>query len=108
MKRYPKFQEQLKRIINQTRLSSVDPEDIIDFESEWDEYKDKNEDTVLNELLPYFIKKKRTISIQGTNEEKDAHAVFAFSKSGVVAISNREFQRTVARLEKKILDAMAK
>ncbi|KAL8909957.1 MAG: hypothetical protein Q9171_004723 [Xanthocarpia ochracea] len=115
LKRYPKFQEQLKRIINQKRLSSIDPEDITDFQREWDEYKDKNEDTVLNELLPYFIKKKRTISIQGTDEEKDAHAVVSFSQSGVVAISNREFQRTCvplredgSPLEKKILDAMAK
>ncbi|KAL8951670.1 MAG: hypothetical protein Q9222_002376 [Ikaeria aurantiellina] len=114
--KYPEFQGQVRDIINAKRLSSVDPVDFAEFQQAWDVYHDKNEDTVLNELLPFFIKDKRSISIKaGTPEEEDARHVVSYLQSGLVKISNREFQRSCLPLreegmsiDKKLLDAMAK
>ncbi|KAL8993919.1 MAG: hypothetical protein Q9169_005983 [Polycauliona sp. 2 TL-2023] len=113
--KYPKFEEQVWGILNRKRVSSVDPVDFKEFEIAWDEYKDKNEDTVLNKLLPFFIKEKRTVSIEGTADTEDAKAVVSFLKSGLVEISNREFQRTCvpfqqdgSPVDKVLVDALAK
>lgn len=113
--KYPHFQQRVKNIVNQKRKSLVDPLEFSEFQLAWHTYKDKNEDTVLNKLLPFFMKDKRTISIDGSAEEEDAHAVVSYLRSGLVEITNREFQRTClplredgSPLEKKLLDAMAK
>ncbi|KAL8747097.1 MAG: hypothetical protein Q9184_007650, partial [Pyrenodesmia sp. 2 TL-2023] len=113
--KYPKFQEQVKNILKQKRKSSIDQFEFSEFRLVWQEYKDKNEDTVLNELLPFFMNDKRTISINSTAEEEDAYAVVSYFRSGLVKITNREFHRAClplredgSPLNKKLLDAMAK
>ncbi|KAI4096018.1 MAG: hypothetical protein LQ344_001252 [Seirophora lacunosa] len=113
--KYPHFQQQVKNILNQKRESKVDPLEFSEFQLAWHVYKDKNEDTLLNKLLPFFMKDKRTVSIDSKAEEEDAHAVVSYLRSGLVEISNREFQRTCLPLweggsppDKKLLDAMAK
>ncbi|KAL8917568.1 MAG: hypothetical protein Q9208_007851 [Pyrenodesmia sp. 3 TL-2023] len=113
--KYPRFQERVRNILRQDRQSSVDPREYSKFHRAWNRYKDKNEDTVLNKLLPFFIKDERTLSIDGTTEEENAYAVVPFLDSDLMEITNREFQRTCSPLredgsplEKKLLDAMAK
>ncbi|KAL8931863.1 MAG: hypothetical protein Q9211_006682 [Gyalolechia sp. 1 TL-2023] len=113
--KYPQFQATVQNILNRKRKSLVDPVDFSEFQLAWDRYKDKNEDTVLNKLLPFFMKEKRTVSVEGPFEEEDAHAVVSFMRSGLMEITNREFQRTCSPLredgspfDKKLLDAMAK
>ncbi|KAL9012213.1 MAG: hypothetical protein Q9173_003007 [Seirophora scorigena] len=113
--RYPHFQQRVKNILNQKRKSKVDPLEFSEFQLAWHVYKDKNEDTMLNKLLPFFMKDKRTVSIDSKAEEEDAHAVVSYLRSGLIEISNREFQRTCLPLweggsppEKRLLDAMAK
>ncbi|KAL8935125.1 MAG: hypothetical protein Q9216_005575 [Gyalolechia sp. 2 TL-2023] len=112
---YPQFQQRVKNIVNQKRKSMVDPLEFSEFQLAWHTYKGKNEDTRLNKLLPFFMKEKRTLSIDSPAEEEDAHAVVSYLRSGLIEITNREFQRTClplredgSPLEKKLLDAMAK
>ncbi|KAI4104044.1 MAG: hypothetical protein LQ345_007299 [Seirophora villosa] len=106
---------QVKNILIQKRQSKVDPLEFSEFQLAWHVYKDKDEDTMLNKLLPLFMKEKRTVSIDSKAEEEDAPAVVSYLRSGLVEISNREFQRTCLPLweggsppDKKFLDAMAK
>ena len=39
------------------------------------------------------MKEKRTVKVENAREEEDAYTVVSFLKSGLVEISNREFQR---------------
>lgn len=74
-----------------------------------------NEDTILSEWLHSFIKNSRTVSIDGTAEEKNTHAEVSYIKSGLRRTANQEFRRTCvplrgdgSPLDKKLFDAMAK
>ncbi|KAL8800747.1 MAG: hypothetical protein Q9182_004952 [Xanthomendoza sp. 2 TL-2023] len=82
-------------ILSRRRVSTVEPFDLEEFQVDWEEYKDKNEDTVLDKTLSFFMKEERTVKVENTGEEGDAyHTVVSLLKSGSVEISNRESQRT--------------
>ncbi|KAL8944300.1 MAG: hypothetical protein Q9211_000640 [Gyalolechia sp. 1 TL-2023] len=112
--RYPGFEKHIKEILYGKRSSSVNPVDFQEFQLVWDEYKDYNKDTILAELLPFFMKKKRTVLIEGTAEEEDVHTMVSFLKSGLVEISKGEFHRTClpfqddSTVDKELIDALAK
>ncbi|KAI4189852.1 MAG: hypothetical protein L6R41_001169 [Letrouitia leprolyta] len=113
--KYPDFEKQVNDILDRERSSSVDPGEFQDFQLAWNEYKDKNEDTVLNKLLPFFVKEKRTVKVEGMGRDEDVYAVVPFLKSGLVEISNREFSRTClpfqqdgSSIDKTLVSAMAK
>ncbi|KAL8689791.1 MAG: hypothetical protein Q9224_004560 [Gallowayella concinna] len=113
--KYPSFQERVKKIVTEKRQSSVDKQEYSEFQTTWDRYKDKNEDTVLNALLPFLIKSHRTVKIKGDIEDEEAYMVESFLKSDLMVITNREFSRSClplrpdgGPLDKKLVDAMAK
>lgn len=113
--KYPALKNKVTQILYRKRVSTVDPLDLQEFQEAWEEYKDENEDTVLNELLPFFMKEKRTVEIENPREQEDSHTVVSFLRSGLVEISNREFQRTCMPFQqdgtsqdKQLIDALAK
>ncbi|KAL8704613.1 MAG: hypothetical protein Q9201_002233 [Fulgogasparrea decipioides] len=134
--RYPSFVQRLETVLSRKRESDVTAQEFKEFRVAWHTYKDFNEDTVLNELLPYLIKSERSLPAsqataaaaadQGSSttdkevrlaalSEDEKFTSVSFLESGMVKISNREFARSFlpfrddsAQLDSDIINAMQK
>ena len=125
---YPRFKERVDNILHATRRSKVKDEEFQEARDALITYRDDNEDTILNELLPHVIKDRRTVPqaqrpptmasnqlSQSDLTDDDEYQVKSYLSSGLKVISNREFLRTFLpfrdtafQLDKKLLSAMAK
>ncbi|KAL9583497.1 MAG: hypothetical protein Q9212_002668 [Teloschistes hypoglaucus] len=61
MKRYPEVLQAAKAVINKPRDSFPHDEDIELFKAKLETYRNANEDTLLNQVLPFFFKETRWI-----------------------------------------------
>ncbi|KAI4117578.1 MAG: hypothetical protein LQ338_007520 [Usnochroma carphineum] len=97
--RYPAFNQQLQDILNAKRHSTVTDNEQRLYLVTHRKYKNQNEDTLINKLIPLFIKDHRTVpqplvDRAGITEAEEQVSV-AFIDSGLVEISNREFSKAV-------------
>ena len=98
---FPKFQEHVRCILNQNRVSEVGPVEAAEFEEILSMYSSDNEDTFLLHILPFLIKPSRTVvttQSQSGNNTTEGYAeessVVAWHRSGLKTIANREYKRT--------------
>ncbi|KAL8641991.1 MAG: hypothetical protein Q9228_001258 [Teloschistes exilis] len=70
VKRYPKVLQAAKAVINKPRNSFPHDQDVELFKAKLETYRNANEDTLLNQLLPFFVKETRWIPacLSGTSE----------------------------------------
>lgn len=131
---YPQLVKKVDAILQAKRMSEVDEEEFSAAQETMTTYQDFNKDTILNQMIPYIIKDRRTVSLPPTSPppsagkessstegqalnqaDNDTHYVASFLSSGLLQISNREFSRSflpfredASQLDRDVVKALQK
>ncbi|KAL9023573.1 MAG: hypothetical protein Q9196_007119, partial [Gyalolechia fulgens] len=93
---YPELARLVKEVLDKKRHSDVSALEQEQFVTTHEAYQDLNEDTLLNELMPFLIKHTRTVSKSVSNSleseadirDDEEQVVVAFCDDGFMRISN--------------------
>ncbi|KAI4111335.1 MAG: hypothetical protein LQ345_006812 [Seirophora villosa] len=94
LNRFPRFKAAVYKIIAGDRNSAGSQEEFENFTNEFEVYKNQNEDTLFEIVLPAIIKEDRKIRVPSkVYPEKAVWESVRFFDSGIVTIVNREYER---------------
>ncbi|KAL9012215.1 MAG: hypothetical protein Q9173_003009 [Seirophora scorigena] len=97
--RYPTFKKHVIDILKRKRDSEVSAKEQTSFTVAHRTFKDFNEDTLLNQLLPFLTNRNRLVPQSLVDradiEEEEVQVSIDFVESGLITVSNREFSRSL-------------
>ncbi|KAI4096015.1 MAG: hypothetical protein LQ344_001249 [Seirophora lacunosa] len=97
--RYPSFKKQVTDILKRKRDSEVSAREQASFTVAHRTFKDFNEDTLLNQLLPFLTNRDRLVPQSLVDradiEEEEVQVAIDLVESGLMTVSNREFSRSL-------------
>ncbi|KAL8915067.1 MAG: hypothetical protein Q9172_006972 [Xanthocarpia lactea] len=105
--RYPLFKNYVMKILDSHRHSGVDPTEFDQFTKANAIYGGANEDTFLNELLPYLCKDKHQVLRMDNDGVVDLFSE-SFFDSGLIRSTNREFLENSIQLPDDLKQALEK
>ncbi|KAL8895059.1 MAG: hypothetical protein Q9207_008313 [Kuettlingeria erythrocarpa] len=98
--KFPDFETQVRDILKRKQDSEVSSKEQKSFMVAHRKFKDFNEDTVLYQLMPFLVKRDRTVPQNLVDRAniligEEAQVSVDFVDSGLMTIANREFSRSL-------------